>query len=122
MTTEELDRVQDYIDNMELDSRKDEFKFKRYYLMKYLRVGASMSYKKIGHRFCKDHVTVISAINRLEVLEGCVDYEMHTKALAIEFPMDGLLVNSKTFNGIKIANSMKELEQQFFYTNPCLTK
>ena len=122
MNREELNRVKDYIKQMELKSRKDKYKFRRYYLMKYLRVGSGLSLSSIGAMFNKDHSTIVNALKKVDVLEGYPDYHSHTSAIAIEFPLDGLLVNSTTFNGIQTSNSLKQLERQLFYSKPSLIK
>jgi len=62
MNNSELERVQDYIKHMELHNRKDEYKFKRYYLMKYLREGTNLSLSSIGSYFLKDHATVMNGL------------------------------------------------------------
>jgi len=122
MDNREIERVQSYIKQMELKSRKDKYKFRRYYLMKYLRVGSGLTLSSIGAMFNKDHSTIVNALKKVDVLEGYPDYHSLTSEIAIEFPMDGLLANSKTFNGINIANSMKQLEKQLFYSKPGLIK
>ena len=122
MDNREIERVQSYIKQMELKSRKDEFKFKRYYLMKYLRAGSGLSLCSIGAMFDKNHATIVNALKKVEILEGYPDYHIHTNELAIEFPMDGLLANSKTFNGINIANSIRQLERQLFHSKPSLIR
>ena len=122
MKIEELERVQSYIKQMELKSRKDKYKFRRYYLMKYLRVGSGLSLCSIGAMFDKNHATIVNALKKVDILEGYPDYHSLTSEIAIEFPMDSLLANSKTFNGINIANSMKQLERQLFYSKPSLMK
>ena len=122
MDNRELERVQSYIKQMELKSRKDKYKFRRYYLMKYLRVGSGLSLCSIGAMFDKNHATIVNALKKVDILEGYPDYHSLTSDIAIEFPMDGLLANSKTFNGINIANSMKQLEKQLFYSKPSLMK
>jgi len=120
MNNSELERVQDYIKHMELHNRKDEYKFKRYYLMKYLREGTNLSLSSIGSYFLKDHATVMNGLKRLQVLEGCIDYQLHTNEVSIRFPMDGLLVNSKSFNGNNISNSLRQLERQLLFSKPSL--
>ena len=122
MNNNELERVKEYISTMELKSRKDEFKFKRYYLMKYLRVGTNLSLNNIGAYFNKGHDTVLNGLKRVNVLEGCIDYQMHTNEESVMFPMDGLLSNSTTFIGLNISSSMRQLESQLFYSKPSLIK
>ena len=122
MSSEELNRVKDYINQMELKSRKDKYKFRRYYLMKYLRVGSELSLSSIGAMFDKNHATIVNALKKVAVLEGYPDYHIHTNELAIEFPLDGLLVNSTTFNGIQASNSLRQLERQLFYSKPSLIR
>ena len=118
MTTDEINRVQDHINQMELESRKDEFKFRRYYLMKYLRKGSTMSLTTIGKMFSKDHATVMNALKKVDVLENYTDYQIHTNDLAIEFPLEGLLTNSVN----NVSSSMQQLEGYLFLKNPSLTR
>ena len=120
MYLNELERVTDYIHQMELESRKDEFKFKRYYLMKYLKQGTTLSLSSIGKMFSKDHATVMHALKRVIILEPYTDYQIHTNELAIEFPMKGLLTKSNASNANLITDSLVQLERQLFYTKPNL--
>ena len=118
----ELDRVVKYISNMELKSRKDKYKFKRYYLMKYLKIGTDLSLAKIGSYFDKDHATVLSAIRRLEVIENDADYLIHTKHESDLFLMGSSVSLSDTMDVSSIAESMLKLEIQLLFTNPQLLK
>jgi hypothetical protein len=122
MYLDELERVTDYIHQMELKSRKDEFKFQRYYLMKYLRQGTTLSLENIGKIFGKDHATVINALKRVNILEPHMDYQMYTNELALQFPMEGLLVNSNIPNGGYLTQSLLTLEMQLFFSKPRLNQ
>ena len=88
----EVERVKNFIDlNIELKSRKDEYKFRRYYLMKYLKLNTGMSLTSIGGLFNKDHSTIVHALKRVDLLEPYEDYKHIVKDLEEEFPMDGQL-------------------------------
>ena len=116
MNSEEINRVQEHINQMELTSRKDEFKFRRYYLMKYLRKGSTMSLTAIGAMFNKDHSTIVNALKQVENLENYTDYQIYVNDLTIEFPMDSLLTNSVN----NVSSSMQQLESYLFLKNPSL--
>lgn len=96
MNNTEIERVQNYINTMELKSRKDKYKFKRYYLMKYLRKNSTLSLDFIGNMFGKNHATVINALKKVDNLEKYEDYQEAVSGVSVEFPMSGMSIDKNS--------------------------
>jgi len=97
MNIEEIERVQGFINTMELKSKKDEYKFKRHYLMKYLRKNSTLSLDSIGNMFGKHHTTVINALKKVDDLEKYEDYQEAVNCVSVEFPMCGMSIEKNSY-------------------------
>jgi len=74
--------------NLDSDSRKQEYVYKRHYLCKYLRKNTDLSFSKIGKMFDKDHATIIHSIKQFENLK--TDDRFYSKVVDLlqEFPLN----------------------------------
>jgi len=73
--TEELQRLKLWIDsNLELNNRADFQKWRRYYLMKYLKVKYKMSFARIGGFLNKDHSTIMWGVKKYDLLNEFEDF------------------------------------------------
>ena len=108
---EELQRLQMFInEEIELKKRDDVYKWRRYYLMKYIREKYSISLASIGAMFGKDHSTVVNALKQVNLLEPYEDYKQAVNDLIYMFPMNS---RAKQERSIHIIDSLVTLENRF---------
>ena len=103
-----MDLIKKYIkdNNLHTDSehftRKDEDKWRRYHLMKYLRRNYSLA--KTGDFFGLNHATVINGIKAYEILKDYEDFKYLTSEVRFLFPLDdsGKMVCRSEFEVISL--------------------
>ena len=88
-----IDRVTRYIEDNDLSkaskfySTRNEDKWRRYYLMRYLRVVYGLPFAKIGRYFNLDHATVIHGLNQYHMLTRYEDFNEIIHSVRILFPI-----------------------------------
>ena len=88
-----IDRIIRYIEDNELSkaskfySRRNEDKWRRYYLMYHLRVVYDLPFAKIGRCFNLDHATVMHGLNQYHMLTRYEDFNDVIHPVKMLFPI-----------------------------------
>ena len=110
---EDLQRLKLWIDdNLNLTNRKDFYKWRRYYIMKYLKTRYKMSYARIGGFLNKDHSTIIHGLRQYNLLEEYEDFNEVIDDLKYTFPMPDGDSQPKRLN--RMIESLAYLEQDVY--------
>ena len=95
------ERVREYALDNELSkltdgyTRKDEDKWRRYYLFYFLR-AQGLSAVKVGKCFGLDHATVLNGIKKYHILNRYEDFRSVIEDVQFEFPLvDGIYADHK---------------------------
>jgi len=76
------------LNQLDSDSRKQNLRYKRIYLFKYLKKETDLSLTAIGKLFDRDHATVINGLERYEELKGDKVFYRETFELHDKFPLN----------------------------------
>ena len=103
-----MNLVRKYIEENNLNtksekfSRRDEDKFRRYHLMKYLRRNHNLT--QTAAFFDMNHATIIHGLNVYETLKDYEDFKIVTEEVRFLFPLDdsGRLVCRSEFGIVSL--------------------
>ena len=110
----DLKDIKDWMDvNMELKKRDDIYKWKRYYMMMYLKEVFELSFARIGSFFGLDHASVMNGISMYsDVLKDESDFKTVVESLTFRYPLPSVTNTGKRLN--YIIESMVALENDVY--------
>lgn len=102
--------------NINMESRKQEHLFRRYYLMLFLREKTTLSLASIAWVFKKNHATVIHALKEVKNLANDENYQMYTEREREAFPMylSEEHLKEDHLDPLLISKSLQYLESKIF--------
>lgn len=128
-----IDRVDEIIEHYSLktNTKKQEFVYRRFYLMNFLRINTFLSLSEIAEKFGKmtrygigDHSTVIHGIRKHKLLTNDKVYKFHTEAVHNKLlgitPVFSELDKQKLINSVLNCDNfwqMKKLQLQLLEIN-----